>query len=116
MPWISGSDVQRDRRAVRAGDGVDDREAEAGAARRAGVAAAANEALEHATLQLRRDARPVVLDHQRRVTVADAGGRHDVRAGRRVAERVLEQVEDQAVQVIADALDRRRAPASIVTS
>ena len=102
-----GQRGHRDGRAVRVGDRVDDRQAKAGAAR-AGVAAAAHEALEHATLELGRDAGTVVLDHERGPAVADPGGGADVRARWGVAERVLEQVEDQPVQVVADALDHRR--------
>ncbi len=87
---------------MRVGDRVDDRQAEAGAAR-AGVATAAHEALEHAPLELGGDARTVVLDHERGPAVADPGGGADVRARWRVAERVVEQVEDQPVQVVAGA-------------
>src|SRR5215218_4471613 len=77
---------QRDRAAVRAGDRADDRKPEP--ARAAAVAVAAEEALEHLVVQLRRDARAVVLDRQHDLAVAPLHGRLDRGAGIGVAERV----------------------------
>ena len=59
-------------------------------------------------MKLRVDAGTVVLDDERGMTISHAAGGHDVSAGWRVADRVLDQIQDQSVQVITEAVDRRR--------
>ena len=70
-----------------------------------------------AVAQLGRDAGPVVrdLEHDRRPSRARTR-RVDRRARRRVADGVLHQVERQPVQLVARAVDDRRAGASTMSS
>ena len=93
------------------GDGADDREAEAEGA--TAVAGAADEALEQGVAQVLGHARAVVLDDQEgltgaaaaSVTTVDRGRYADLGAGGGMAERVLQQVDREAVQFVAGALD-----------
>ena len=68
----------------------------------------ADEAVEHARPELGWNPRPVVLDGQNRHAVLHRGGRADVRAGGRVPGRVLDQVERQAMKVVAHTGHDRR--------
>ena len=89
-------------------DGADDREAEAG--RGAAVAGGGDEALEDPRAQLGRDAR--ARRPRRRSTRVVAVGVRRSRViavpGRRVVDRVLDQVERQAVELVAGAARRSR--------
>jgi hypothetical protein len=89
---------------VRLRDRFDDREAEAEGT--PPVARAAHEALEQVRRKLGRDAGALVLDHEHRVRALAARLRADRRARRGVAQRVLEQVDHQAVQLVAGGVHR----------
>ena len=99
--------LQLDRAAVRLGHRAHDRQPQPGAA--AAVAAAAHEALEHPLLRARAGSRG-----RRPATISTASPsparcwRAIVGAGRGVADRVLEQVEHQPVQLVADPVHDRR--------
>ena len=69
---------------------------------------AAEEALEDLVAQLGRDAGPVVLDREDDLAVDALHRRLDRRARIGVAQRVLQQVEREPVQLVARALDPRR--------
>ena len=90
-------------------DRADDRQAQARAATT--VATPADEALEHPLLELGRDPRTVVGDDQDRVAADLLGACLDLGPRGRVADRVLEQVQHQAVKLVPDAVDHRRAGA-----
>ncbi len=90
-----------------AGHGVDDREAEAEGA--AAVAGAADEPLEQRRGEVGRHARPVVGDDQLDAAVGQrASADLHFRAGRGMAEGVLDQVDRQPVQLIAGPEHLRR--------
>ena len=88
---------------MRLRDRVHDRQPEA--RRAAAVADAAHEALEDAVLEVGRDARPVVLDRQPDLPVDALDRRPHLGARRGVADRVLDEVERQAVQLVARPVD-----------
>ena len=87
------------------GDRADDRQPQPRAA--ATVAAAADEPLEHAPAQLGRDPGAVVLDDQHGVVGVDERRRPHVGSRRGVAQRVLDQVEHQPVEVVSGAVHDR---------
>ncbi len=88
------------------GDGADDRKAEAEGA--ATVTGAADEALEEGGGELGRHAGAIVLDHQQRLGVVGSGGHADRGPRRGVAQRVLDQVEREAEELVVVALHDRR--------
>src|ERR1700730_16603664 len=84
--------------AVGLGDGLDDRQSEAEGA--ATITRAADEAFEQARDQVGGDPGPVVLNNQRRLAIGGAGPNADLRARRRVAQGVLQQVDRKSVELI----------------
>jgi len=96
--------LQRDAPAVRARDRLDDREPEAEGA--AAVAAAAHEAVEERGGEGGVDTGAVVFDDEQHLAALRGGAHADVGARRGVAQGVLDQVDREAVQFIARALQR----------
>jgi hypothetical protein len=90
-------------------DGPDDREPEAAAAGGRRVPVAAGEALEHPLAHRLRHARPAVCHFDHRARPLAAYRHRHGRAGRRVDERVLDQVARQAVKVVFHAAHHHRA-------
>src|SRR5438067_2521641 len=91
--------------------GPDDRQTEAAAAATCGVGgtAAADEAIEDLVLHPGRDPGAVVEYLEQCLVSVPPGGEFDGRLLRRVADRVLEQVPDQAVELVRVASKRQRS-------
>ncbi len=83
--------------------GLDDRQPQA--ERAAAVAGAAHEALEQGGDELGGNAGTFVLHDERRPPLARVGADADAGAGRGVAQRVLDQVDREPVQLVARGLD-----------
>jgi hypothetical protein len=94
---------------VQVDDPLGDREPEPGAAvrGRAGLVGAV-EALEHALGLRRRDARAAIEDLEPRVAVPPGGADEHARAGRRVADRVRDEVAEHLLQAMLVGVENER--------